>query len=171
MFPGSGGRAPEIDHHSHTPLARIRRFRGSFASGCRGLEELDRIARGVLDQDLRGGMTCITGPAQRGIVVVRFEEGATQAERQEAVDQVDGEVVGGLASDTREGFYYLAVPDDPDGEIVCAAAETLDAMPRFPSARSASPTTPIVARRAVVKDGRTRRPLPFVSNRSWALQI
>lgn len=48
----------------------------------------DRIPERLFDPNSLRNLPCITGPADRGIVVVRFQEGVTQAQRQEAVDQV-----------------------------------------------------------------------------------
>lgn len=100
----------------------------------------DRLPERLFDPNSLRNLPCITGPADRGIVVVRFEDGATQAQKQEAVDRVDREVVGGLASETREGFYYVVVEDDPDGEVVCAAVETLDSMPQVSIASLSVPS-------------------------------
>jgi hypothetical protein len=93
----------------------------------------DSIPPGFYGPDnIRHGSTCLSGEMLRGILVVVFQEGATQAERQAAVDLVNGEVVAGLnPHDGREGSYYIRVEDDPDGEILCAAARRLTGLPQI----------------------------------------
>jgi hypothetical protein len=82
-------------------------------------------------ENIRHGSACLAGAMLRGIVVVVFEEGATQAERQAAVDLVKGEVVGGINPGVgREGYYYIRVEDDPDGQILCDATDLLDDLPQ-----------------------------------------
>lgn len=66
----------------------------------------------------------------RGIVVVRFRQGATVRERQQAIDAVNGVVVGGKAVDDGEGFYLVRIPHDPDPgqSLMFAAIARLKAM-------------------------------------------
>lgn len=97
----------------------------------------DTVPPGFYEEaDFRRGSACITGKMLRGIVVVRFEPGTPQSERQEAIDLIDGRVVGGVNSrkDT-EGWYYVQVEDDPEGQILCDAIETLNALPQVGYAR------------------------------------
>lgn len=92
----------------------------------------DSLPAGLYDEsNVRFGSACVTGPMLRGIVVVIFQQGATQAERQEAVDLVNGVVIGGVhAVEELEGSYYVRVEDDPDGQILCDAVEALNALPQ-----------------------------------------
>lgn len=72
----------------------------------------------------------------RYIVIVMFQESATQAARQAAVDSVGGVVVGGRSSlGGPDGFYYVQVKGDSSGVAVRHAANRLTAMPQVSSAR------------------------------------
>lgn len=89
-------------------------------------------------ENTRLGSACITGHMLRAIVVVTFEEGTPLAKKQEAVDRVDGRVVGGLRPrDDLEGYYYVRVDDDPEGRSLCEAVEALDALPQVALATEA----------------------------------
>ncbi|HET7630866.1 MAG TPA: S8 family serine peptidase [Gemmatimonadaceae bacterium] len=69
-------------------------------------------------------------PFMRGIILMRFQTGAGQAERQAAVDSVQGEVVGGLPFGPGEGMYLVQLPPDPTNDRMFAAMRTLNAMPQ-----------------------------------------
>lgn len=100
----------------------------------------DTVPAGVfVASNLRGGSACVSGPQLRGIVLLVFRAEATQAERQEAVDLVEGEVIGGRRPLAPEGEYVVRVEDDEDGEILCQAIETLNALPQVDYARMEIP--------------------------------
>jgi hypothetical protein len=63
------------------------------------------------------------------VLSVVFAVGATQAERQAAIDLVDGTVIGGLNSG-RDGWYYVRVEGDGTIETVFEIAHTVDALPQ-----------------------------------------
>lgn len=92
----------------------------------------DTVPAGFYDaENIRTGSACVSGRMLRGIVVVTFNEGTTQADKQAAIDLIDGEVVGGiLPRDGKEGYYYVRVEDDPDGQVLCNAIEALNALPQ-----------------------------------------
>lgn len=70
----------------------------------------------------------------RGILLVVFEPEATPAERQEAIDAVDGEVVGGIRMDPLEGYYVVRVQGDTFHELLAVIAR-LEALPQVEFAR------------------------------------
>lgn len=97
----------------------------------------DTVPAGLFDEsNIRGTSACVTGPLVRGIVVLTFREGATQAERQEAIDGIQGEVIGGRHRGSGEGYYYVRVEDDEDGQVLCQAFEHLNALPQVRRARA-----------------------------------
>ena len=49
--------------------------------------------------------------------MVAFKEGATQPERQQAIDAVGGEVIGGEHVD-RGGYYYVRIPSDGTADVL-----------------------------------------------------
>jgi hypothetical protein len=63
------------------------------------------------------------------VLEVVIQIGATQEERQAAIDLINGEVIGGLpgvAGD--EGIYYVRVEREEIGKILCAAEKTLNSL-------------------------------------------
>jgi subtilisin family serine protease len=71
-----------------------------------------------------------TGRILRNIVVVEFREDASQTERQQAVDLVDGEVVGGWQFGVGEGWYAVRVPDDGSTVRLFRAIHLLAGLPQ-----------------------------------------
>jgi hypothetical protein len=63
------------------------------------------------------------------LAVVLFAPGATQVQRQAAVDTVKGSVVGGLRLNGIDGFYLVALPHAPTQETLRRAISTLKTMP------------------------------------------
>lgn len=83
------------------------------------------------EPNFRVGSACSAGKLLRGTVVVTLEEGTTQAQKQEAIDLIEGQVVGGVRPrDDIEGGYYVRVEDDPERRILCEAIEMLNALPQ-----------------------------------------
>lgn len=84
------------------------------------------------DENLVRDTTRWGTPFMRGIVVVRFRQGATVRERQQAIDAVNGVVVGGKAVGDGEGFYLVRIPSDPDPgqSLMFAAIARLKSMPQ-----------------------------------------
>lgn len=83
------------------------------------------------EDNVRYGWGCLPGNMLRGIVVVRFRESASRAERQAAIDLIDGEVVGGRGPVLGgEGFYYVRVEDDPKERALCDALMRLNVLPQ-----------------------------------------
>lgn len=92
----------------------------------------DTVPEGLYSsENIRRGSACITGRMLRGIVIVTFYQGTPQAEKQEAIELVDGEVIGGSRPrDDLDGHYYVRVEDDPEGQVLCDAVETLRSLPQ-----------------------------------------
>jgi hypothetical protein len=67
-------------------------------------------------------------PFVKNIIVIQFQAGATQAQRQAAVDLVSGTVVGGRSFPSGEGYYYVSVPDTARGGGLVAAVDALKAL-------------------------------------------
>jgi hypothetical protein len=66
------------------------------------------------------------GFLMRDIVLVRFAASATRAERQTAVDAVEGIVVGGRRFDKDgDGLYLVKLPSDTSNNRLFAAVATL----------------------------------------------
>jgi hypothetical protein len=79
--------------------------------------------------------TQIAGMFVKDLVLIRFVAGATQQQRQEAVDRIGGTVVGGVPFyGGVEGVYYVQLPADPTNERVFAAIDTLNAQPQVENA-------------------------------------
>ncbi|MGH7563001.1 MAG: S8 family peptidase [Gemmatimonadota bacterium] len=94
------------------------------------LQAPNSVPEGFYDESNRMHESpCISGEYLKDIVVVRFRPEATQLQRQQAVDQVNGEVVGGIRSTTLEGSYYVQLPTDDTGQNVCDAKYYLRTLP------------------------------------------
>lgn len=70
------------------------------------------------------------GTIVRDILVLVFRPGTSQAERQFAVDQVNGTVVGGHAVPNGEGVYLIRVPTDSTLAPLFQAIATLRRLPQ-----------------------------------------
>lgn len=70
----------------------------------------------------------------KDIVVVRFRAGASQAERQQAIDRIDGTVIGGMPFVSIEGVYYVRIPPDSTNENVFKAIGVLNSLPQIQNA-------------------------------------
>ncbi|MGH7717256.1 MAG: S8 family peptidase, partial [Gemmatimonadaceae bacterium] len=71
----------------------------------------------------------------RNILVVMFKIGATQEERQAAIDLSGGEVVGGHRIGPDDGFYIVYIPGDGAGPLLAAQS----ALRRLPQVISVTP--------------------------------
>lgn len=72
----------------------------------------------------------MSGRFVRNLVVVAFDRSADQARRQALIDTITGSVVGGEpAADDGDGYYYVRVPDSPDGAAVFEALARLRGRP------------------------------------------
>jgi hypothetical protein len=116
---------PGVEHFRAAFHARARRA-GSLVPAVAPDSLPESIYRNRIENP-----SWISSPILRGIVVIEFRAGATQAERQEAVDLVDGEVIGGyrFAGET-DGWYYVRVAEDDSGESVRRAIEILGNLPQ-----------------------------------------
>ena len=76
----------------------------------------------------------VTGSFVKDLVVIRFVPGATQQQRQSAIDGIGGTVVGGVPFDGVEGAYYVALPADTTHERLFAAIDTLNTLPQIDNA-------------------------------------
>jgi hypothetical protein len=77
--------------------------------------------------------TGLSDPFMRGIALVRFALGATQAERQAAVDSVHGSVVGGRRFDSPkgDGLYLICLPASATTADLHAAVDLLNHLPQI----------------------------------------
>lgn len=75
-----------------------------------------------------------SGGFLRGVVVLRFQPSASQAQRQAAVDAVAGVIVGGTPVYGGEGFYYVRIADDGSGAQLNQAIQALRGLPQTNSA-------------------------------------
>jgi hypothetical protein len=67
--------------------------------------------------------------ASTTVLSVVFAVGATQGERQAAIDLVDGTVIGGV-NRGGDGWYYVRVEGDGTIETIFEIAHTVDALPQ-----------------------------------------
>ena len=77
-------------------------------------------------------------PFPRDLIVVAFKEEATQAERQQAIDAINGRVIGGDHVD-RGGYYYVRIRADGTADALFRAIALLQ---RYPQVEIASPEPP-----------------------------
>jgi hypothetical protein len=59
------------------------------------------------------------------VIHIIFKVGTSQAQRQQAVDQVGGVVVGGIPLTGGDGYYDVAIPDSGQGVQLQAAVTSL----------------------------------------------
>jgi hypothetical protein len=69
-------------------------------------------------------------PYARNLLLVWFHAGATQPERQAAIDAVDGRLIGGTAL-TPGGIYSVLIKDDGTTGPLWKAIEKLKALPQI----------------------------------------
>ncbi len=88
------------------------------------------------DSNVGGPTSVFHGRFARGIVVVRFRNGASLVDRQLAVAMIGGTVVGGLSSEANgDGPYFVHIADpDLSGRAMLAAALRLRDFPQVLSA-------------------------------------
>jgi hypothetical protein len=72
---------------------------------------------------------CIAGQTLKDIVISVFRPGTPHPQRQEVIDRVGGEVIGGRRLAHYEGYYFVQLSADSTGERVCEAAELLRSLP------------------------------------------
>jgi hypothetical protein len=80
-------------------------------------------------------------PFPRNLIVLAFKEDATQTERQQAIDAVGGEVIGGEHID-RGGYYYVRIRSDGTADALFRAITKLKT---FPKVDLASPEPPPIS--------------------------
>ena len=78
----------------------------------------------------------MSGTFLRNVVLVVFQKGATEPERQAAIDLIDGEVIGGRGAppNVAEGTYYVRIAGDSTGRAAVEAADQLQALPQVSDA-------------------------------------
>jgi hypothetical protein len=74
------------------------------------------------------------GSFLRDIAAIRFKPGASQRERQAAVNLVGGNVVGGIPLGNGDGYYLVRVPGDGTARPLFKALQRLRALPQIDSA-------------------------------------
>ncbi|MGH7709951.1 MAG: S8 family peptidase [Gemmatimonadaceae bacterium] len=94
----------------------------------------DSVPKALMDS--LGSILMPSGrPAIPDLLGVRFVIGATQAQRQTAIDAVRGLVVGGWRSPSEnDGTYYVLVPAQRSDSLLLVAAETLLSLPQVSTA-------------------------------------
>ncbi|MFL5384757.1 MAG: S8 family peptidase [Longimicrobiaceae bacterium] len=90
----------------------------------------DMFAAENIGTDLPG----MTGQYLRRVVAVMFNPGATLAERQAALDQVKGKVIGGSPAPEGEGIYYIQIAGDSTAYPLLDARATLESLPQVSGA-------------------------------------
>lgn len=88
------------------------------------------------------GDSVMTGPYPRDVIWLWFNDDATQAERQAAVDSIGGEVIGGAAI-RPGGVYYVRIEDDGTAGPLHAAIAKLRTLSQV---RLATPDLSLVTR-------------------------
>lgn len=78
--------------------------------------------------------TYTRGRFLRDIAAIRFKPGASQSERQTAVNAVAGTVVGGIPLGGGDGYYLVRVPGDGTARPLFEALARLRALPQVESA-------------------------------------
>ena len=97
----------------------------------------DSIPTGLLDDvNLRTNAPCVSGKMVRDAILVRFQDGATQRQRQVAIDSVRGKVIGGVRFGSGDGWYVVRVSDDGSGQGLCGALRVLSGMSQVRYAHS-----------------------------------
>jgi hypothetical protein len=74
-------------------------------------------------------------PFVKDLIAVLFAPSASQAQRQAAIDAVDGTVVGGARLNGVDGLYLVSLPRDTTHSRLFQAMVTLKAMPGVVSAQ------------------------------------
>ena len=77
-------------------------------------------------------------PFPRNIVLVGFRDHATHQQKQEAIDAINGVVVGGIPI-SKGGAYYVRIPDDGTSRPLFRAIKKLRS---FPQVELATPELP-----------------------------
>ena len=78
------------------------------------------------DSNMTGPSASIPVRFRKNLLIVQFEQEATQVERQAAIDLVAGTVVGGGGG----GIYLVGVTDPGDGSELVKAGKRLEALPQ-----------------------------------------
>ena len=82
------------------------------------------------DENIISNSPLMPGKFLRNIVIIGFQMDATQAERQAAVDAINGTVIGGRRWYRTDGDYYVQIQDDGTARPLFEALETLNALPQ-----------------------------------------
>lgn len=82
------------------------------------------------ESNLETNSSYMSGTFVRNIVVILFTPGATQAQRQEAIDLIAGQVVGGNRTMPTGGEYFIRIEDDGTAAALFRAIERLEALPQ-----------------------------------------
>lgn len=130
----SGGDLLSTESGEPVPLAdgstlpiRFRIEAGLRLGALVPLQPPDTLPQGLYnDANLTRSSPCFGGPYLANIVILTFRSDATQLQRQQAVDTVRGEVIGGRRWKSGEGYYYVQLPSDSTGQNVCNAVEVLN---------------------------------------------
>jgi hypothetical protein len=80
------------------------------------------------DSDLISNTVHMSGTFVKNVVNVLFAQTATQTQRQAAVDQVRGQVIGGERLSSGDGFYLIRIQDDGTDGPLWKAIATLEAL-------------------------------------------
>lgn len=89
----------------------------------------DSVAARVYDENNQ----IVNGPVYygrypRNVIWVSFDDGASQAQRQAAIDSIGGVVIGGQYL-SPGGIYYVEIAGDSTGDAIRRATLTLESLP------------------------------------------
>lgn len=124
----------EITVHPGVESFRVR----MHSSALRASRPVPATAPDTIPDDLYGNPDRIlenspyfslSNKVLRDVVSVQFTAVTPQTERQDAVDAVGGEVIGGQPLRGMEGYYLVQVADDGTGKQMSEAIDRLNAMP------------------------------------------
>jgi hypothetical protein len=87
------------------------------------------------DQILEGSpYFSLSDKVLKNVVTIRFRDGTPQAARQEVVDVVGAELIGGQQFPGMEGYYLIRVEDEGTGKQMREVIDQLNAMPQVAAA-------------------------------------
>jgi hypothetical protein len=90
----------------------------------------DSIPAWVYDDSSSVVMEGPCGRELKQVLVVWFRDNTSQSQRQQALDQVQGTVIGGIAVFDGDGYYYVRIPGQGTAAERARAALALRAMPQ-----------------------------------------
>jgi subtilisin family serine protease len=147
LAPGARSRVRWVEL---TALPGVQEFTATFWAAARRVGLLvpaaapDTIPAWVhADSNLVNDTTQSLGVFYANVIFVEFEEGTSQAARQEAIDAVGGEVIGGrMYPSGGEGLYFVRIDAGRQAAPLLAAIRRLRTLSQIVLASFDAPTTP-----------------------------